>query len=341
MKILAIDVGVGTQDIMLYDSESSLENSYKLVLPSPTRILAEKIRKVDNDLLLDGETMGGGPINRAILDHLKKGKRVLMTRKAARTVRDDLDYVKAQGIEITPNKEDYPDITNISLADVDLYSIKMAFHFFGVKLDFDYIGVAVQDHGYKPGIGDRNFRFKKIKEKLKKPIEPERFAYNSSPPQFFSRMQAVYRTLKNYPLTIMDSKFASICGATCDPKVKNMDSYVVMDVGNGHTLAASMKNGKIFGLFEHHTRMLNPEKIDTLLEKLAKGSLTHKEVHSDGGHGAWVAQSIEDFEQVIATGPQRQILSKTDKKVHFAAPAGDVMMTGPVGLIKAIKSGIK
>jgi len=50
MKILSIDVGSGTQDIMLYDSEESIENSPKMVLPSPTRIIAERIRKHKNDL---------------------------------------------------------------------------------------------------------------------------------------------------------------------------------------------------------------------------------------------------------------------------------------------------
>ena len=34
MKILAIDVGTGTQDILIYDDEKELENSIKLVLPS-------------------------------------------------------------------------------------------------------------------------------------------------------------------------------------------------------------------------------------------------------------------------------------------------------------------
>ncbi len=41
---------------------------------------------------------------------------------------------------------------------------------------------------------------------------------------------------------------------------------------------------------------------------------------------------------LVATGPMRRILQKTDFKVHYAAPAGDVMMAGPVGLIKAIMS---
>ena len=39
MQILTIDVGTGTQDIFLYDSQLDLENGLKLVLPSPTMIV--------------------------------------------------------------------------------------------------------------------------------------------------------------------------------------------------------------------------------------------------------------------------------------------------------------
>ena len=35
MKILAIDVGTGTQDIIYYNTEKEVENSIKVVLPSP------------------------------------------------------------------------------------------------------------------------------------------------------------------------------------------------------------------------------------------------------------------------------------------------------------------
>jgi Uncharacterized protein conserved in archaea len=50
MKILAIDVGTGTQDIMLYDSHDSMENAVKMVLPSPTKIMAKRIRKHHHDI---------------------------------------------------------------------------------------------------------------------------------------------------------------------------------------------------------------------------------------------------------------------------------------------------
>lgn len=338
MRILAVDVGVGTQDIMLYDSRDSIENSIKLVLPSPTRIFASKIRGCRRNLLIKGETMGGGPINKAIKEHLQKGYRVYMSEHSARTIRDDLDFVESLGIKIVPDEEDYKNFKKIELKDVDLNAICNALSNFDINLEFDFLGVAVQDHGFMEGFGDRNFRFMKIKEKLDTPKKPEEFAYFNKAPDYFTRMNGVLRTLADYNTVVMDSKFAAICGATCDESIKKLERFVAADVGNGHTLAAAFDNGKIFGVFEHHTRILTPDKIKIFVEKLVDGTLTHEEIHKDGGHGAWVLGPIDEFECVVVTGPKRKILQRTNFKVHYAAPGGDVMMTGPIGLIKAIKS---
>ena len=336
MKILAVDIGVGTQDIMLYDSEDTIENSYKMVMPSPTKILAEKIRQHHNDIFINGTTMGGGPVNKAIKNHINRGYNVIMTESSAKTIRDDLDRVKKMGIIVTPDNEKHPEMGNLELKDIDLKAIEDAYAKFDVKMDFDKIGVAVQDHGYMTGLGDRNFRFMKIKEKLDVPRYPEEFAYCGNVPDHYTRMKAVSKTLKGYKPTIMDSKFASLCGATCDEFVKELESYIVMDIGNGHTLAASFENGKIIGVFEHHTRSLTTKKLKNLVEKLINGTITHKEVHDDGGHGAWTTGPINGLEYIVATGPKRGILKNTGLNIHNAAPAGDVMMTGPAGLIKVI-----
>ena len=46
MKILALDIGTGTEDILLYDDEKeNVENGIKIVLPSPSQIFASKIRE--------------------------------------------------------------------------------------------------------------------------------------------------------------------------------------------------------------------------------------------------------------------------------------------------------
>ena len=41
-RILAIDVGAGTQDILLWEADQPMENCVKLVLPSWTTILARR-----------------------------------------------------------------------------------------------------------------------------------------------------------------------------------------------------------------------------------------------------------------------------------------------------------
>ena len=36
-KILAIDIGAGTQDVLLYDAQLTPENCISMILPTPTR----------------------------------------------------------------------------------------------------------------------------------------------------------------------------------------------------------------------------------------------------------------------------------------------------------------
>jgi uncharacterized protein (DUF1786 family) len=45
MRILAIDVGTRTQDILAFDSDGPIENSPKLVMPSPTVRAERRIRE--------------------------------------------------------------------------------------------------------------------------------------------------------------------------------------------------------------------------------------------------------------------------------------------------------
>ena len=40
-RLLAIDVGAGTQDILLFESRKPIENCVKLVLPSMSAIVAQ------------------------------------------------------------------------------------------------------------------------------------------------------------------------------------------------------------------------------------------------------------------------------------------------------------
>ncbi|RLI73208.1 hypothetical protein DRO97_07885, partial [Archaeoglobales archaeon] len=62
MAVFTLDVGTGTQDFLLYSGEN-IRNNLKMVLPSPTKIVARKINnatKQRKDIFLTGYTMGGG-----------------------------------------------------------------------------------------------------------------------------------------------------------------------------------------------------------------------------------------------------------------------------------------
>src|ERR1700686_2791027 len=108
MQILTIDVGTGTQDVLLFDSERDLENCFKLVLPSPTVVIADRIRSATGArrrLVLQGVTMGGGPSHWAAMDHVRAGLDVFATPDAARTFDDDLAGVAAMGIQVVSDDE--------------------------------------------------------------------------------------------------------------------------------------------------------------------------------------------------------------------------------------------
>ena len=97
MRILAIDVGTGTQDILLFDSDGPVENGVQLVVPSPTQIVARQVRwatAARADIALHGPIMGGGPCHWAVEDHLRAGLAAYATPSAAATFNDDLDWVR-------------------------------------------------------------------------------------------------------------------------------------------------------------------------------------------------------------------------------------------------------
>ena len=92
MKILTVDIGTGTQDIFLYDSNLDIENGFKLVLPSPTMMVHRRLKQalpLRTPILLTGHQMGGGPSAWAIEEYARAGIPVYMTASAATTLNDE------------------------------------------------------------------------------------------------------------------------------------------------------------------------------------------------------------------------------------------------------------
>jgi uncharacterized protein (DUF1786 family) len=353
MKILAIDIGAGTEDVLLYDDQKkSTENCVKMVLPSPSQVFAARVReatKLCKDIFIKGDIIGGGAFSVALREHVEKGLQVIMTKNAAYTVRNDLDQVKERGIQVVTGEKEPMGFKGeiLAIEEVNLRQLQTFLAEFGETLfDVDVVAVAVQDHGVFPKeMSNRRFRIQKMRELLKRNPKPESLAFREDEiPPYFLRMrsaaQASRRQLPEAKVLLMDTSPDAILGCLKDKSVDKANPILAVNVGNGHTMAAIISKGSIVGVMEHHTRLLNPQKLEQLLVNFADGKLTDEEVFEDNGHGLFFLSgptSFSEIEIVATTGPNRSILAKTKLPVHFAAPAGDVMMTGPIGLVEAAK----
>jgi uncharacterized protein (DUF1786 family) len=352
MKILAIDVGTGTQDIYLYDSRLDPENGFKLILPSPTMIVNRRLRDATRrkeTVLLSGVTMGGGPAAWAVEAHLKANLTVYATADAARTLNDDLDTVAAMGVQLVSPDEArrLPDsVIRLHLADFDPIALRYALAPYGLSLHgLSVVALAVFDHGAAPaGISDRRFRFDYLDERIRATRRLSAFAYRAEDvPASMTRLKAVAQSASEIPapVVVMDSAAAAVLGASLDPMVALHDRNLIANVGNFHTLAFRLAGDGIEGVFEHHTGFLNQPKLEGLLNQLAAGTLTNQAVYEDHGHGALIYDSTPlpmdhpDF-NVVVTGPRRNLLRGSALKPYFAVPFGDIMIAGCFGLLAAV-----
>lgn len=350
MLILAVDIGTGTQDILLFDSQRDVENCLKMVMPSPTVRLAQAVRAATargDNLVLTGVLMGGGPCAWAVGDHLKAGCRVFATPSAARTFSDDLAAVADMGITLVSDDEarrmNGP-LAKLRMADFDYRAIAEAFARFDVNLDrdLDALAIAVFDHGNAPpGISDRLFRFEYLAERIRAENRLSAFAYLADDvPSIMTRMQAVAASVPrdDIPVLLMDTAPAAVLGALEDPCVGPRRPAVVTNVGNFHCLAFRLAEEGIQGVFEHHTGEITTEQLETFLDQLAEGSLTHAQIFNSNGHGAIMLRRdpIPPEARFLAvTGPRRGLLRGSRHSPYFATPFGDMMLAGCYGLVRA------
>jgi uncharacterized protein (DUF1786 family) len=319
-----------------------------MVMPSQTTIVAKRVRAataLGRSIFLYGETMGGGPCSAAIKAHLGLGYSVFATPLAAKTLNDDLNKVSSWGVQITDTRP-RESCVHIETKDVDVRGLRSALKQFDVNLP-TVCAIACQDHG-ESYVSNRIFRFQHLSDLIEKGGELTRFAYlDGKIPDYLTRLRAVYRTLKKEKMEkvlLMDTGPAAIFGALYDAVVakRAYEPQIVVNVGNGHTLAAMLHEKRVVGMFEHHTGMLSTDKLDHLLALFMDGNLTQEWVFEDGGHGCYINQAgfseinhafKERGFHVTVIGPLREIMKDSKLNPYFAVPGGDMMLAGCFGLI--------
>ena len=346
MRILAIDVGTGTQDILLFDSGGGVENCPKLVMPSATSAIARRIEAATarrEPVLLTGVTMGGGPCGWAAEHHLQAGLPVYATPNAARTFDDHLENVQRMGVRLVSDGEAaaLQGVTAIRMQDVDLAAVSAALRAFGVDPAWDAVAIAVFDHGAAPvDVSDRTFRFDHLRRAIQGGDSLPGFAYLADAvPAHLTRMQAVAATLTpqvDVPLLVMDTAPAGALGTLGDTQVSGAEDRLLVNLGNMHATAFHMQGSRVLGVFEHHTGLIDLPKLDHLLSALTDGELSNAEVFDDHGHGAAIFEHRGGRPFLAVTGPRRGLMRQSALHPYFAVPHGDMMLSGCFGLVRAV-----
>ena len=275
--------------------------------------------------------MGGGASTNAIRDHLEAGLPVTATASAARTVHNDPDRVRALGVWIT--QEPPRGAIQVQMGDIDLDAIQDALAAFNVDMP-DRFAIAVQDHGVQLGRGNNDVRGEYLHWLVHDAGKLERAAF-LTPPAAMTRMHAVQSQAPG--AIVMDTGAAAVLGAMRDQRVaREADSgAVLVNLGNMHTFAALIRQGRVLGVFEHHTGGLDGDLLGRLVGRLRAGDLTNAEFRERfDGHGAVISdryRSQAPFQFVAVTGPNRGMVDHLGW--YRAAPHGDMMLTGSFGLV--------
>jgi uncharacterized protein (DUF1786 family) len=334
-SLLAVDVGGGTQDIFIWEPGQAVENGVKLVMPAPTQVLARRLNRLTAQgapVFLNGRVMGGGAVSKAVRRHLGQGLPVFATPQAAFTFSDRLEAVEAWGVRLTESPP--PGAVTLTLGDVAVESWRQALAAFEVPWP-NHFALAVQDHGFHPQGSNRRFRFQGWEKFLARGGRLADLAYRQ-PPSHLTRMAAVAEVLPG--AVLMDTCAAGVRGALLDPQARDHqeDGLTVVNIGNAHTFAALVRGERLYGIYEHHTGLLDGEKFFAHLERFQQGALTDLEVFADQGHGCAYAPDFTpagQFGFTVITGPRRRLAR--GRPGVFATPFGDMMLSGCFGLVAA------
>jgi len=346
MRVLAVDVGFGTSDILLHDDTRRGENQTHLVVPSATQVVAAEIREATGrnlDIVMRGRLMGGGPCAKAMDRHLGAGLRFYAEPDAARTFSDDLDEVAAMGVRIVGTEEAASlarsGTAEIRSGDVRRDALTSALGLLGESAPIDGWAVAVQDHGEAPrGVSDRVFRFEKLLQSLGRSRRlSDLFYAREDVPAHFTRLRAAADCVAgDVPVVVGDTGPSALWGAA----LTSTGPCLVINYGNGHTLMAVVRGTEIDGLFEHHTGQIDRARMAAYISGFLSGRLRSEEVMADGGHGVLPLSTPidEGTIDVLVTGPNRSRFAGLAPREVETSIYGDMMLTGCYGVLEGFRA---
>ncbi len=279
--VLAIDVGAGTSDILLTRPGQPLENAVKLVVPSATQVTGARIAAATargQTVVFRGPVMGGGAVTMAMKAHLAAGHAFVTTESAAASFADDLDKVRALGARVVGEGaadevlRRLPDgaAAEVASGDLDAAALTGALRLLGAEPTFSAVAVAVQDHGYAPDGSNRVLRFSLWERAVtERRLIGDLFYDTVAVPPALTRLRTAADGAAALagaaPALVADTGPAALYGALPD----GIDDAVLVNIGNGHTVCLLAREGRVAGVFEHHTSCLDRRRPRTAPAALA------------------------------------------------------------------------
>ena len=320
------------------------------MVPSRTQVVAARIRAATATgctVVFRGPIMGGGASSSAMKAHLRAGLAFVATEEAALTFSDDLERVRALGVRVVDEgaadkllTESPADrVAEVRSGDLDGDALRRALELLGVETAFEAALVAVQDHGFNPHGSNRVFRFGLWRRAVDEArLLADLFWWGGDVPGELTRLRAAAAAARELAgggrVLVADTGPAALYGAF----PQDGGDTVLVNIGNGHTVCVVAREGRLAGVFEHHTAMLDGAGLEDRLRRFLAGRLEDDAVRAEGGHGAVLADGAGegfDASPLIVTGPRRELLCDSELPLVFAAPYGDMMLTGCFGLLRA------
>lgn len=334
--VLCVDIGSHTQAALLTKPGIDPENWPTFTLPSPAQSIAQRIRELTilkKGIWLYGDEMGGG-FTYALREHLSSELPTASTSGAALSIHDDIAYVQGMGIQICESCPQNSVPVYLSDFETDFWNniLKIS----GLPLPHLTLA-AVQDHGnFVPG--NRHGRIKNWQELLIANSDPSKWIYTQAP-EGLTRLKTL-QTKTGGP--VADTAVCAILGAIADPHILDRsfrEGITIIHAGNTHTLAALVYQGKVYGIYEHHTNKHELSFFREDLKQFRNRWLSGEVVHASGGNGLAFGKNVEeagDFAPTFIFGPGRALF---DGQGKFVAPHGDMHHAGCYGLLYGWANG--
>ena len=328
--VLCLDIGCGTQKALLARSGQETANWPRWVLPSPARLVAQRIRELTLlkcGLWLYGGIMGDG-FREALRGHLAAGLPTCATQAAARALDEDPEAVQAMGVTLA---ESCPaGCVPVHLEDFSPEVWESMLRLSGLPQPHMVLAAA-QDHGSRPDAHGPP-RMEEWHALLAATPDPARWIYPQAPASL-PRLCALQEKTGG---PVADTTTSALLGALCDAAVLERsfrEGITIVNAGNEHTLAALVYRGQVCALYEHHTDRRELPHLLEDLRQLRLRWLPSEQVHASGGHGTAFGEHCEaagSFAPTFLLGARRSVLSGHGRDI---APYGDMPHAGCFGIL--------